>query len=241
MDKLFVVMPAYNEEGMIAKVVDEWHAIVSSIGHGSKLVIFNDGSRDNTLDILRKIKNRYPDLIVIDKNNTGHGPTCTAAYKYAVAEGADWVFQTDSDGQTTSADFRSFWEKRDRFDFIIGWRAKRSDDLTKQIISLMLKVIVFIIFGLVARDVNAPFRLMKVDHLRKYLPVIPDDYFLSNTLLSVMIIKNEEKVLWQEISFFPRISGVSSMPFLKVAKLWVGLVKELYNMRKLKHLQWKLY
>ncbi len=82
---------------------------------------------------------------------------------------------------------------------------------------------------------------MKVDHLRKYLPVIPDDYFLSNTLLSVMIIKNEEKVLWQEISFFPRISGVSSMPFLKVAKLWVGLVKELYNMRKLKHLQWKLY
>ena len=62
MDKLYIVMPAYNEEGAIAKVVDEWHAVVESIGHGSKLVIFNDGSKDNTLNVLENIKNKYPNL-----------------------------------------------------------------------------------------------------------------------------------------------------------------------------------
>ena len=51
MDKVYIVKPAYNEEGAIAKVVDEWHAVVESVGNDSKLVIFNDGSKDNTLSI----------------------------------------------------------------------------------------------------------------------------------------------------------------------------------------------
>ncbi len=235
MDKLYIVIPVYNEAGAIAKVVAEWHAVVASIGHGSKLVIFNDGSTDNTLDILGKIKNKYPDVIVIDKKNTGHGPTCTAAYTYAVAEGADWIFQTDSDGQTTSDDFRGFWEKRDHFDFIIGWRAKREDGVTKLFVSRMLKLVVFMIFGIMLKDANSPFRLMRTKRLRDYLPFIPSDYFLSNTLISVMITKNKEKTSWQKISFAPRISGTSSMPFLKVARLGMNLTGQLYKMRYVNH------
>jgi len=234
MDKLYIVIPVYNEAGAIADVVKEWHAIVDAISHGSKLVIFNDGSMDNTLEILGKIRNQYPDLIVIDKKNTGHGPTCTAAYRYAVAEGADWIFQTDSDGQTTSDDFRGFWEKRAHFDFIIGWRDQREDGMTKVFVSRMLKLAVFMIFGIMLKDANAPFRLMRTQRLREYLPVIPDDYFLPNTLISVMIANNKEKTSWQKISFAPRTSGTSSMPFLKVVRLGMNLTGQLYKMRYVK-------
>lgn len=234
MDKLYIVMPAYNEKGAIEKVVDEWHAVLDSIGNGSKLVIFNDGSEDNTSGVLGKIKNKYPNLIVIDKENTGHGPTCMFAYKYAVAEGADWVFQTDSDGQTKSRDFLSFWEKRNIYDFIIGWRAKRGDGLARRFISQILKLALFVIFKMMVKDANAPFRLMKVERLRQYLPVIPDNYFLPNTLLSVMITKNKENVLWKEISFAPRTSGISSMPLIKVVKLGIILINKLYKMRNVK-------
>ena len=233
MDKLYVVMPAYNEEGAITKVVDEWHAVVKSVGNDSKLVIFNDGSKDNTLSILENIKNKYPNLIIINKENTGHGPTCMAAYKYAIAEKAEWVFQTDSDGQTKSYDFRRFWEKRDRFDFIIGWRAKRGDGCIKWFISRTLKLSVFMIFGIIMKDVNAPFRLMKIERLRQYLPAIPADFFLANALLSVIITKNKEKVLWQEISFSPRTSGISSMPFMKVIGLGIKMITQLYKMRNI--------
>lgn len=236
MDKLYIVMPAYNEEGTIAKVVDEWHAVADLVGNGSKLVIFNDGSKDNTPSILKIIKNKFPNLIIINKENTGHGPTCTAAYKYAVAEKADWVFQTDSDGQTKSDDFRLFWEKRDKFDFIIGWRAKRGDGLTRRLVSQILKLALFVIFKVMVKDANTPFRLMKVERLRKYLPAIPDDYFLSNTLLSVIITKNKENISWQEISFSPRTSGISSMPLMKVFQWGFNLIVQLYKMRNIKGL-----
>jgi glycosyltransferase involved in cell wall biosynthesis len=234
MEKLYIVMPAYNEENTIAKVVDEWHAVAETAGHGSKLVVFNDGSKDDTAGVLEKIKNKYAHLIVINKENSGHGPTCRLAYQYAVDEKADWVFQTDSDGQTNSRDFLSFWEKRNQYDFIIGHRAKRSDSVARRFISQILKLALFMIFRVFVADANTPFRLMKTERLRHYLPLIPNDYFLCNTLLSVLVTKNKERIFWQEISFTPRLSGISSIPLVRFGKLGIKLIPQLYKMRDLK-------
>lgn len=234
MDKLYIVMPAYNEETAIADVVDEWHKVIEKVGRDSKLVIFNDGSKDNTLRVLENINSQYPDLVVVNKKNAGHGPTCTVAYKYAIAENADWIFQTDSDGQTKSSDFWLFWEKRNNYDFIIGSRPNRSDGLVRCFISKTLKVIIIVIFKVILKDANTPFRLMKVERLRKYMPAIPDNYFLPNTLLSVMITKNKEKVFWQNITFAGRSSGISSISPAKIGKLGITLIKQLYKLRNVK-------
>lgn len=234
MDKLYIVMPAYNEERMIANAVNEWHNIIERIGHDSKLVIFNDGSKDNTLRVLESIRSRYPSLVVVNKENAGHGPTCTSAYKYAIAENTDWIFQTDSDGQTKSGDFWQFWEKRNNYDFIIGYRPKRGDGLVRRFISQTLKVVILIIFKVIVKDANTPFRLMKAECLRKYMPAIPDDFFLPNTLLSVMITKNKEKIFWQKITFTERPSGISSISPAKIGRLGITLVKQLYKLRNVK-------
>lgn len=52
-----------------------------------------------------KSQDRYPQLIGITKPNSGHGATVLYAYKYAIQNGADYVFQTDSDGQTLTEEF----------------------------------------------------------------------------------------------------------------------------------------
>ena len=52
MDSLYIVMPAYNEEETIQAVVDDWYGILTSFGNtASRLVVVNDGSRDNTKHI----------------------------------------------------------------------------------------------------------------------------------------------------------------------------------------------
>lgn len=51
-DKLYIVMPAYNEESTIEGVARSWHEIVSQVSCNSKLLIVNDGSKDRTLKIL---------------------------------------------------------------------------------------------------------------------------------------------------------------------------------------------
>lgn len=54
------------------------------------------------------------------RENEGHGPTLIRGYKQALAEHADFIFQTDSDGQTNPNEFESFWEKRHDYDAVFG-------------------------------------------------------------------------------------------------------------------------
>lgn len=102
MDILYLVMPAYNEQDNIENTVRTWYPIVERHnGDGkSRLVVFNDGSKDNTLAVCRKLMKELPLFEVVDKPNSGHGPTVIRAYDYAIKAGADYIFQTDSDGQT---------------------------------------------------------------------------------------------------------------------------------------------
>ena len=77
-------MPAYNEEANIAETIKNWHTVVERIGHDSRLVIFNDGSKDNTYEIMLRSKDKYSLFIPIDKPNSGHGATCIYAYNYCI-------------------------------------------------------------------------------------------------------------------------------------------------------------
>ena len=67
MDKLYIVIPAYNEEETIEDVAREWHQIVEKIGEDSRLVIINDGSKDSTYEKLLELKNVLPQLEPVSK------------------------------------------------------------------------------------------------------------------------------------------------------------------------------
>ena len=102
-DKIYIVMPAYNEEANIADVIGQWYPLCEQLaaeGHGVKLVIANDGSKDKTNAIMQQLQSQYTLLEPLDKPNSGHGATVLYLYRYAMSHGADYIFQTDSDGQT---------------------------------------------------------------------------------------------------------------------------------------------
>jgi glycosyltransferase involved in cell wall biosynthesis len=113
-------MPAYNEEANIDMVVAQWHPVAEKIGGESRLLIVNDGSKDKTYEKLQSLQAEYPMLTVVDKPNSGHGATCLFAYREAIDAKADYIFQSDSDGQTDPDEFWKFWENKDKYDFIIG-------------------------------------------------------------------------------------------------------------------------
>ena len=56
MDKLYIVMPVYNEEENIQRVIAQWHPVVEGIGPESRLVLIDDGSQDNTYSIASGVK-----------------------------------------------------------------------------------------------------------------------------------------------------------------------------------------
>lgn len=233
MDKLWIVMPAYNEEENIESVVKAWIPVIDMIGNGSKLLVVDDGSKDNTWKVLQELSARYQNLIVQTKKNEGHGPTVTYAYKQAINAGADYIFQTDSDGQTNPEEFQSFWECRYSFDAIFGVRKIRGDGKGRKFVEDVLCKILKIIFKVNIADSNAPFRLFKCENLQRQLSKIPDDFNLPNAMLTVLFVKNEEDVTFQEISFKPRQAGTNSINIKRIIKIGLKAVKDFWHMRKI--------
>lgn len=231
-DKLYIVMPAYNEEENIDQVAREWHEVVAKIGSESRLVIVNDGSKDSTYAKLLELKQELPQLMPLDKANSGHGATLLYAYNYALKENADYIFQTDSDGQTIPDEFYPFWEEREKYAAIIGHRNHRQDGFSRVFVTKTLKLVIRLVFGVSVTDANTPFRLMPRATLEKYIPQIPKDFNLSNVILSVLLVHNKENVKFTPITFRPRQGGVNSINFKRICKIGVQAVKDFREIKK---------
>lgn len=226
MDKLYIVVPAYNESENIKSLVDSWYPIIErhNGGRESRLVIINDGSGDDTYEILQKLAKARPLLKPLTKSNGGHGQTVLYGYRYAIENKADYIFQTDSDGQTDPKEFEKFWELRNQYDAIVGNRIDRQDGFSRKFVESTLLVILRCIFGVKVPDANTPFRLMKRTIVEKYIKKMPEDFNLPNVMLTTYFAYFHESLLFLPITFKPRQSGINSMSIRKIVKIgWKSL------------------
>lgn len=224
-ERLFIVIPAYNEQDNIRQVVADWYPVVEKHGNDSRLVVIDDGSRDDTFAILQEMTQSMPKLTALTKPNGGHGATVMYGYKYALDNGADYVFQTDSDGQTLPSEFEPFWIARNKYDVTIGYRNKRRDGLSRIFVTRILRLVVYICFRVYVLDANTPYRLMSADTLRENLAFIPDDFFLTNVALSAVYKKRRQKVHFIPITFRPRQGGKNSINLLKIFKVGLASIR----------------
>lgn len=220
-DCLYIIIPAYNEQDNIKQVVEDWYPIVTEYGEGSKLVVIDDGSKDNTYNILKGMVKDMPALVPITKPNGGHGSTVLYGYKYALSHNADYIFQTDSDGQTLPSEFAPFWSAKDKYDMIVGYRSHRKDGLSRIIVTRVLRLVVHLCFHVFVLDANTPYRLMSASSLKENIKFVPDDFFLSNVALTAIYKKRKNKLHFIPISFRPRQGGTNSINLGKIFK--VGL------------------
>lgn len=219
MDKLYIVIPAYNEEANIKTVIQDWYPIVEKLGNGSRLVIIDDGSRDSTYQIMKDCAKELPAFVPLTKPNAGHGATVLYGYHYAVDAGADYVFQTDSDGQTLPEEFWPFWELRKQYDMVIGHRKGRQDGFSRIVVTKTLKMVLRLCFHVTITDANTPFRIMKAGTLKEQIRLIPENFNLSNVILSVIYAKKKLAVKYLPVTFRPRQGGVNSINMKKIIRI----------------------
>ena len=227
METIYIVMPAYNEAENIKETIKQWYPIVEDLskqGVEAKLVIANDGSKDNTLEIMNEQKGDHPLFLPLDKPNSGHGATVLYLYRYAVEKGADYIFQTDSDGQTNPEEFARFWKLRHKYDGIFGCRNERGDGIARAMVERVVCALLRLFFGVKVPDANAPFRLMKTEIVQKYLYKMRSDYNLPNIMMTTYFAYYHEKIRFIPITFKPRQGGVNSINIPKIVKIgWKAL------------------
>ena len=234
MEKLFIVMPAYNEQDNIADTLAAWYPVIErhAANGESRLVAVNDGSKDDTFAVMQEFAKDHPLFTPLTKPNGGHGPTVIYAYNYAIEQGADWIFQTDSDGQTNPEEFEAFWEAREEYDGIFGNRTVRGDGKSRAVVEKVVCLLLRIYFGVKVPDANAPFRLMRAEKVAKYLKKLPEDYNLPNIMMTTYFVYYKERVSFREISFKPREKGTNSINIKKIFKIGRQAVKDFRMLKK---------
>lgn len=232
MDSLYLVMPAYNEEANIEAVVNMWYPVLEGKDAGSRVVIADSGSSDATHDILLTLQKTHPQLELLSDTDRRHGPKVIALYAYAIRRKADYIFQTDSDGQTDPSEFAAFWDMRERFDAILGSRNHRGDGKSRAFVERVVCFLLRIYFGVRVPDANAPFRLMKASLVQKYLDRLPSDYHLPNVMLTAFFAHYHEALIFQIITFKPRQGGVNSINIPKIVRIGWKAISDFRVFRK---------
>ncbi len=131
-EKIFisVVIPVYNEQESVLPLFLEIKKALTDIDKGFEIIFVNDGSTDNTVEELKKLK---PVKIISFRKNFGQTAALDAGIKSARGE---IIVTMDGDGQNDPADiFALIQELEKGYDVVSGWRWNRKDPFNKRVMS----------------------------------------------------------------------------------------------------------
>lgn len=229
--ELAVVMPVFNEEVSVGKVIAEWIPHLKKCTANFRIFAINDGSKDGTLQVLNELAHQHaPHLQVVSHANRGHGQSCIAGYRLAFDENAKWILQIDSDGQCDAGYLETFWQQRLSHSLIFGYRYRRDDGFARFVTSRFVSIVSWIACGVWVRDANVPYRLMASEKVRECIDAIPSDFYLANILLS-LLLKKRNQIYWVNIHFRDRFGGSPSVRFRSFAQHGKRLFLHLLRIR----------
>lgn len=156
---LSVVLPAYNEADNIGPMLEETIQTVSALADAYEVIVVNDGSSDATAQIVQSFSQRHPQIrLVQHESNQGHG---AAMFDGLIRARHDWIFLLDSDRQFDPREVSKLIAFSDAADLIVGYRAPRRDPLARKLSSTGWRMLVTLLFGYTARDMNCAFKLIR--------------------------------------------------------------------------------
>lgn len=217
-ENLCVVMPVYNERDAIASVLKKWAVALDALGINYAIRPYNDGSKDDSLAVMREVAKKLSRVEVRDKPNGGHGNTILTGYRDAAADGFDWVFQIDSDDEMGPEKFRELWAKRDAYDFLVGIRDGRVQQLPRKVISFVSRLCVRLFYGKSVWDVNTPYRLMRVSAFKAFYASIPLTTFAPNVILTGLAARHKLRSYEIRVPQHDRTTGEVSIKKWKLLK-----------------------
>lgn len=163
---LSVVLPAYNEEEIIATTVMQVLRVLDGLLSDFEVIMVNDGSTDHTGDILANLGRTDARLRVIThERNQGYGATLADGFAAATKE---LTFFMDSDGQFDIRELQRFLPLIDSYDAVIGYRQDRQDTWLRKLNAWSWKLLIRLTLNVRARDIDCAFKLLRTAFLHRY-------------------------------------------------------------------------
>jgi glycosyltransferase involved in cell wall biosynthesis len=224
---LSLVLPAFNEDGNIARAVRDAAAAAAPLVGDYEVVVVDDGSRDRTAAVLEGLAAELGSrlFVVRHERNRGYGAALRSGF---AATRGELVFYTDSDNQFDLTELRGFLPLMAECDAVLGYRVDRQDPWTRRAASGFFNRLSSIAFGMSVRDLNCSFKLFRGDLLRS-LPLESDDFFIDTELVARMH-RGSWRLVQRGVRHFPRTAGRSTVrardvprTLAAIARFWVRM------------------
>ena len=176
MNKLQILMPVYNEALSIENTLKEIHDTLNG-KIDFEFIISEDGSTDGTKEILKKLENVYPMILISDDSRKYYSKAVIDGIKKA---DGNYLLIKDSDGQCDPKDILNFWSVKENSDLVNGYRYPRYDFAYRRFISKIFYYLYKILFNVPLRDPSFAYVFMNkkvYSSLNNFEPLMPDGFF----------------------------------------------------------------
>lgn len=222
---LSIVLPCYNEEENIAKTATEVHDWLKANFKAFEVIAVNDGSKDKTMQVLRKLESSLPNLKTLDlPSNQGYGGALIAGIDAATSELVGFM---DSDGQFIVEDFAKLIPLLEEAEIATGIRTNRADPFPRKVNALAYRTILRGLFGVVIPDVNCGMKVFRRDIWSKVRPTTATGGIFNGEVFA-RARKHGFTWKWAPVRHLPRFAGTQTGANPKVI---IKSFKELLELR----------
>ena len=176
----YVILPAYNEATRIQPVLE---AIAEK---GYNMIVVNDGSSDNTLEVIKETKRKYPDKIHIFSLiiNRGVGVATQTGFDAVFQFDAKYVVSMDSDGQHSADDLDNVIRPlvSGEAQAVIGVRPLQDMPRSRNFANAVMNLLTRIFYGVNVSDSQTGFRAITIDALRR-IDINARGYLISSEFI----------------------------------------------------------
>ena len=169
-----VVIPVYNEQDSIVITIETIDEILQGIEIVYEIIVVDDGSSDNTPQLLNELHSRYPHLVVCtQETNLGYG----AALKAGIARSTfDRILIIDADQTYPAAAIPLLLQWAGKFDMVVGSREGANVQIpwVRRPAKFLLNRLAQFLSGRRIPDLNSGLRVFRKRIARKFVHMFPD-------------------------------------------------------------------
>lgn len=211
------VIPAYNEAGGVGPTVERLFAAFAAAGYRLQVVAVDNGSTDNTGQVLGRLQAAHPRLVV-------HRVPVNQGYGNGIIEGiplatAPWVGMIPADGQVDAEDVVRLYEAALASDAPVVAKVRRRfrlDGFMRKVVSVGYNMMVLVLWpGLGTLDMNGSPKLLRREALRA-MQLTSKRWFLDPEL---MIKAHYMGLRVLELNVFARMRG-TGLSHVRPATCW---------------------
>ncbi|RRA98714.1 glycosyltransferase family 2 protein [Larkinella rosea] len=235
-ERILVIVPCYNEQSAIASVVNEINQIRQLVDLELDVLVVNDCSTDNSLQVIRELACIHLNLPV----NLGIGGAMHAGYKYAFRHQYDIAVQIDGDGQHPADELVKILEpiRAGRADVVIGSRFLDNTGFQSTALRRMginyFRWLNRLLVGQTIFDSTSGFRAFNRQTIGIVNDYYPDEYPEPESIVQFGL----HKLRIQEVpvTMRDRQGGVSSITFTKsIYYMWKVTLSTLFAYIRLRN------